>query len=55
MTVAELGRRMSSAELVEWVAFYRLEHKLKSGVHTPEEFDDPEQHSEAIDALFRRF
>jgi hypothetical protein len=25
MTVAELGRRMSSAEVTEWQAFYRLE------------------------------
>ena len=25
MTVAELGRRVSSSELMEWAAFYRLE------------------------------
>ena len=25
MTVADLGRRMSSAEFTDWIAFYKLE------------------------------
>lgn len=54
MTVGELGQRMASPELVEWVAFYQLESKTLRGELEPLEYDDPEQHSAAIDDIFRR-
>lgn len=53
MTVRELELRMESPELTEWKAFYRIEWEIQTGNEPPLEFDDAEQQSAAIDALFR--
>ena len=55
MTVSELGRRMSSPEFVEWVAFYRIERQIKTDTLPPLEFDNPAEQDAAIDAIFARF
>ncbi|WP_330114074.1 hypothetical protein SA496_15515 [Pseudomonas sp. JS3066] len=44
---------MDSPEYVEWMAFYQVEYELLTGTMPPLEFDDPAEHSAAIDALFR--
>lgn len=53
MTVGHLGRTMSASELVEWMAFYQVEHEIQTDTLPPLDFDDPDEHSAAIDALFR--
>lgn len=50
--MAELEQSMSSAEFVEWMAFYRVDAEFKSGHPPPIEYDDDSEHSAAIDALF---
>ncbi|WP_157731417.1 hypothetical protein [Azotobacter chroococcum] len=52
MTVAELERRLSSAEFVEWQAFYQVEYEIQTDTLPPLEIDDPGAHSAAIDMLF---
>lgn len=43
---------MPSTEFVEWMAFYLVEHEINTDTVPPLEFDDPEEQSRAIDALF---
>lgn len=52
MTVAELEQRLSSAEFVEWQAFYQVEYEIQTDTLPPLEIDDPGAHSAAIDLLF---
>lgn len=52
MTVGQLKRDMSAPEFVEWMAFYQVEHEYRTDTLPPLDFDDPDQHSAAIDALF---
>jgi len=51
-TVAELEATMDAAEFVEWQAFYRVEHEIRTDTMPPIEYDDADQHSAAIDSLF---
>lgn len=45
-------KAMPSAEFVEWMAFYQVEHEIATDTLPPIEIDDANQHSAAIDALF---
>lgn len=51
MTVAELGQRLSSAELSEWMAFFRVQDERARGIEPPQEFDDPKDQAAALDRL----
>lgn len=51
MTVAELGRRMSGVELMEWVAYYRLENG--QGVINLDTLDDKQ--TQQVKQTFKRF
>jgi hypothetical protein len=50
--VASLERQMSSPQFVEWMAFYQVEHELATDTLPPLEYEDPDEHSAAIDRLF---
>ena len=53
MTVGQIRRDMSAPELVEWMAFFQVEHEIQTDTLPALDFDDPDEHSAAIDALFR--
>lgn len=44
---------MPAPLFIEWMAFYKVEHEYCTGTTPPLDYDDPEEHSAAIDALFR--
>lgn len=47
-----LERQMTSSQLVDWMAFYQVDYEIQTGTLPPLEYDDPAEHSAAIDALF---
>lgn len=51
MTVGELGARMDSGELTEWMAHFRL-NQVQEKEEEVRTFADPEEHSAALDGLF---
>lgn len=50
--VDALERQMSSPQLVDWMAFYQVEYEIQTNTLPPLEYDDPAEHSAAIDSLF---
>jgi len=50
--VHDLERRLSSAEFVEWQAFYQVEYEIQTDTLPPLEVEDADEHSAAIDRLF---
>ena len=50
--VDALERQMSSPQLVDWMAFCQVEYEIQTDTLPPLEYDDPAEHSAAIDSLF---
>mgnify|MGYP000137265914 FL=1 len=48
-----MERQMPAPLFVEWLAFYQVEHELRTGTTPPLDYDDPDEHSAAIDQLLR--
>lgn len=44
---------MPAPLFIDWMAFYKVEHEYRTDTAPPVDYDDPEEHSAALDALLR--
>jgi len=44
---------MPAPLFLEWLAFYQVEHEIRTDTMPAIDFDDPDEHSAAVDNLFR--